>query len=551
MSNDLFARHRALLDLALAALAVRGGFSAYGEVAPEVDAVLAAEGREAFANYCESYFYLDQPGVGERLGEERSPFGVTLDIQYPKTNLNAILPAAERARVAWERFDLEERAGICLEVLHQLRARAHEIGLATMHTTGAPYELAYRQGAVLAQDRALEALAWTFQEIRGVPAVARSPSDSVGGHRALVRRWKVRGLGAGLVIGCSTQPNLRAYPALFASLLAGNAVVVKPHPQAVLPLAITVGVARHVLKEAGADPNLVTLVVDESAQPLAQVLAVRPEVRMIDYTGNTEFARWLDEHARHARCQLFGGAVNPVVWDASADLDGALESLVRWACEFAGRSCTAPRVLMVPRTGIGTPGGLIDIERFAERLSQEFSRQLSDPLLAARALGATRVEEFGALVEAATASGETVVESLLFEHPEYPRAWVRTPAVIRVAAEQSDVWRREWFGPILFLVEFASTGAALAAAAELAAAEGALLAVVETMVAGVRRAAEETFASRGTTLFADLAAAVATERDLPFGDFHGPAVNPAGNAVVCDAAFVARRFRVSARREWE
>jgi acyl-CoA reductase-like NAD-dependent aldehyde dehydrogenase len=46
---------------------------------------------------------------------------------------------------------------------------------------------------------------------------------------------------------------------LFADLATGNGVIVKPHPAAILPLAITVRIARQVLEEAGFDPNVVTL----------------------------------------------------------------------------------------------------------------------------------------------------------------------------------------------------------------------------------------------------------------------------------------------------
>src|SRR5205814_6399021 len=67
---------------------------------------------------------------------------------------------------------------------------------------------------------------------------------------------------------------------LFASLATGNAVVVKPHPGAILPLAITVNIAREVLTEAGFDPNVVTLVTHEAGDPVAQTLALRPEVKI-------------------------------------------------------------------------------------------------------------------------------------------------------------------------------------------------------------------------------------------------------------------------------
>ena len=36
--------------------------------------------------------------------------------------------------------------------------------------------------------------------------------------------------GVALVVGCNTFPTWNGYPGLFASLVTGNAVVVKPHP---------------------------------------------------------------------------------------------------------------------------------------------------------------------------------------------------------------------------------------------------------------------------------------------------------------------------------
>ena len=76
--------------------------------------------------------------------------------------------------------------------------------------------------------------------------------------------------GVALVIGCNTFPTWNSYPGLFASLVTGNAVVVKPHPGAVLPLAITVSIAREVLAEAGFSPDLVTLAAEQPGEGLAQ-----------------------------------------------------------------------------------------------------------------------------------------------------------------------------------------------------------------------------------------------------------------------------------------
>ena len=60
--------------------------------------------------------------------------------------------------------------------------------------------------------------------------------------------------GIALVVACTTFPTWNSYPGLFASLVSGNPVVVKPHPRAVLPLAITVSITQSVLADYGFDP---------------------------------------------------------------------------------------------------------------------------------------------------------------------------------------------------------------------------------------------------------------------------------------------------------
>ena len=101
-------------------------------------------------------------------------------------------------------------------------------------------------------------------------------------------------------MGCPDFPLWNGYPGLFASLVTGNPVVVAPHPRSVLPLAITVRVARQVLAEAGHSPTSSTLAVAEPERQVHRRLATDPAVRIVDYTGSARFADWLEQHARQA-----------------------------------------------------------------------------------------------------------------------------------------------------------------------------------------------------------------------------------------------------------
>ncbi|MDB5805454.1 MAG: aldehyde dehydrogenase [Betaproteobacteria bacterium] len=544
MSNELFERHKALLDLALAATATRGAFNAWPDNPADYNDVLAAEGRQAFANYCDSYFYLDQPGVGERIGRETSPYGFELGIQYPKTNLASIMSVAQRAGEAWSKVELDTRAGVLLEILHQLNTRSFELAQATMHTTGLPFDLAFTSGGPHAQERGLEALALTYNEMKSIPAESLWERGEGAQAVRIKKTFKVVGRGISLTIGCSTQPNWSAYPGMFASLMAGNALLVKPHAHAVLPLAITVGVMRHVLKDAGFDADLVMLVVDDEVRAITQSIATRPEIKIIDYTGNPDFAAWLLDSAQGKVVHCATAAVNPVVVDGTADLPGLLKHLVHSVARAGGRTCLSPRVIFTASAGVQTPAGGVTTEEFDERLTQAFQRFTNDATAACALMGALPRHDFDARIDGAAMFGEVLVESQPLTDPMHPDGYFRSPLVVRVRPDHADSYMHEWFGPIVFLVECETIADALTRAAALTREKGAIVASLYSLDAGVCAAAEEAFGSTGATLCLNFTGEAYPGSSAAFSDFHLSGMNPSGNSTLTDSAFVAGRFRV-------
>jgi acyl-CoA reductase-like NAD-dependent aldehyde dehydrogenase len=137
--------------------------------------------------------------------------------------------------------------------------------------------MAFQAGGSHAQDRGLEAVAFALAAMRRVPAAAtwEKPQGKRPPLRML-KRYRIVPRGISLFIGCATFPTWNGYPGLFASLATGNPVLVKPSRRAVLPLAITVAVARDVLAEAGFSPDLVALTVDAPGDRSAADLALRP-----------------------------------------------------------------------------------------------------------------------------------------------------------------------------------------------------------------------------------------------------------------------------------
>ncbi|HTY99170.1 MAG TPA: aldehyde dehydrogenase family protein, partial [Rhodocyclaceae bacterium] len=417
MAHPLFEKHRQLLEQALAALERRDGWNPYADSAAYPD---AEAGRQALDAYRGAQFYLDQPGLIDRVGEEASPYGLPLDISYPRCSHQILVAAAKAAAAAWLKAGPETRAGVCAEILAGLNARVSEIGQAVMHTTGQSFPFAFHMGGPQAQVRGLEAVAAAYREMSQVPPSALWER---GGVR-IAKRFTVMPRGVALVIASATSPLATAYAGLFASLATGNPVIVKPHPAAVLPLAITVAVARQVLKQAGFEPDLVSLLVDAADAPIGRDVAVEPDVRIVDYVGTADFGRWLEESARQAVVFAQKAGVNCAVVDSTDDYTGMLKCLAVALCLNSGQLGTTPKVIFVPAAGVGTPAGGVDADAFGRDLAAAVGRLLDEPGRALDVLGALRSPAVLARLEAVAAAGDVLREPSALAHPQWPQALV-------------------------------------------------------------------------------------------------------------------------------
>ena len=549
MSDRFVAENTPLLEQAVAATADRGYFSAFPESpSPRVYGEGAAEaGRAAYEAHLGGRFALDQAGTVGWVGAERSPFGPELGVTYPLADLDVLLGAARAAVPAWRDAGPLVRAAVCVEIVKRINARSFEIANAVMHTSGQAFVMAFQAGGPHAQDRALEAVAVAYAEQTRVPPVARWEKPQ-GKRPPLVmeKTFTVVPRGVGLVIGCSTFPTWNSYPGLFAGLATGNAVVVKPHPRAILPLAITVSVARDVLAEAGFSRDLVTLVAEEPGGRVAAELAVRPEIGIVDFTGSTAFGTWLEENARQAEVYTEKAGVNAVVLDSTDDYAGMLGNLAFSLSLYSGQMCTTPQNLLVPRDGIASPEGRKSVEELGADLGAAMSRLLGEDAQAAELLGAIVNDDVLSRLDAASSGGlgPVAVASRTVTHPAWPDARVRTPVVVTTSADDTDTYGSECFGPVAFLVTTDSTEQSLDILRRTVSTRGALTAAVYSSDEKVVDAARAAALDAGVELSENLTGGVFVNQSAAFSDFHATGANPAANAAYTDAHFVAGRFRV-------
>jgi phenylacetic acid degradation protein paaN len=542
-----YARHAATLDRALTAITERGYWSAYPESpSPRVYGENAApDGEAAFRAHLGADFPLEQPGTTGRVATDVSPFGVELDVRYPHADTDALLAAAGAALPGWRDAGPRARVGVCLEILARLHARVFELAHAVHATTGQAFVMAFQAGGAHALDRALEALAYAYAEMTRHPRRAEwvKPAGK-GDPLRMAKTFHVVPRGVALVVGCNTFPTWNSYPGLFASLVTGNPVVVKPHPRAVLPLAITVRYARQVLAEAGFDPNLVLLAAEAPGEALASTLALRPEVRIVDFTGSTEYGDWLEAHARQAAVYTEKAGVNTIVVDSTADFAGMCRNIAFSLALYSGQMCTTPQNILVPASGIATDQGHRSFDEVAAGVADAVRKLTADPARAVELTGAIVNDGVLARLTEAAGLGPVLLESRAVTHPAYPDAVVRTPLMVRLGAGDAAAYGREWFGPVSFVVETGSTAQSLEIFRRTVGERGALTAAVHSIDEEVLRAAERAAIEVGVHLSVNLTGGVFVNQSAAFSDFHASGANPAANAALIDGAYVAGRFRI-------
>ncbi|ORC45106.1 phenylacetic acid degradation protein PaaN [Burkholderia sp. A27] len=549
MTHPLFAKHEDTLQKALAAIETRGYWSPFVEMpSPKVYGETAnADGEAAFKAHLNKVFELDQPSTGETVGAEVSPFGFPLGVRYPEADPDALIAAAAEAQRDWRGAGPQAWVGVCLEILARVNRSSFEIGYSVMHTTGQAFMMAFQAGGPHAQDRALEAVVYAWDQLRSIPADAHwEKPQGKNPPLSMHKRYTVIPRGTGLVLGCCTFPTWNGYPGLFADLATGNTVIVKPHPGAILPLALTVRIARDVLREAGFDPNVVTLLATEPNDgALVQDLAVRPEIKLIDFTGSTQNGTWLERHAHQAQVYTEKAGVNQIVIDSVDDIKAVARNIAFSLALYSGQMCTAPQNIYVPRGGIRAADGTLSFDEVAQAIAGAVQKLVADPARAVDLLGAIQNDGVIRRIEEADQLGRVLVESQALEHPAFSGARVRTPLVLQLdAAHDHASFTKEWFGPISFVIATDSTAQSLDLAGAIAAEHGALTLSVYSTDEAVLEAAHEASIRGGVALSVNLTGGVFVNQSAAFSDFHGTGANPAANAALTDAAFVANRFRV-------
>lgn len=551
VKHHLAQRHRDRFERARRACRERGHWSPFPEMPadyPDSEAAQAA-GRAAFEVRVGQRFALPQPAEIGWLGEEVSPYTrEPLGVRYPQCDTDALFDAAERAMTDWARAPAEVRIGVLMEVIERIYRRVFELANAVMHTTGQSFNMSYAGSGVNALDRGIEALVLAWEAMQQVPETAHWQRRFGKAEIRLAKRYRIVPRGVAVCFTCASFPTWNAYPSMMASLATGNAVLVKPHPGAVLPMALSVEICREVLAEAGFNPDLVLLAPDSTDAPLGKVLVKHPKTAIVDFTGSTAFGQWVERNSHPALCFTETAGVNTVVLESCEDLDAVLKALATSLSLFSAQMCTSPQNIYVPRNGVKVAGRQVSFDKVAAGLAAAVHQLVSDPRKAAMILAAIQSESSLGMLEAMAQQGKVLLASQPYAHPDYPKARTATPLILEVDTAQRELYLQERFGPVSFVIACDSAADALTQATTDVRAAGGLTAFVYSTDAAFLSAAEDLYARAGAQLTCNLTGPMPLNFAAAYSDYHVTALNGAGNASLTNLAFVAGRFGIAQSR---
>lgn len=544
--HALYTRHAAILDAALKAFHSRAFFAQYPEMpSPKIYGETAeAEGKARWDALLGQSLKLRQSSTGARGSDEvsaftRQPLGIT----YPTLGAAAdYVSAAAAAMPAWRAADVHTRAGLLVEVLERMKARFYDIAFATMHGTGQGFMMAFQASGPHAADRALEAIVLGLAEQTRYPdqVVWDKPAGKV--NLVLKKYYKPVGKGVALAIGCSTFPIWNSLPGIFASLIAGNSVIVKPHPLGIASLALVVGLVQDVLVENGFSADVCLLATDSLKAPMTKELAQDPRVKIIDYTGGSSFGDWLEALSGKITFTEKAG-VNSVIVDSVADLSAVAQNLAMSVALYSGQMCTKPQNIFIPKSGIRAGGQAVSYADTVKALAEAIQGLATHPKAGPAVLGAIQADATADRLAQAKASGlRVLLEPAPVQNPEFPQARLNVPALLEADASKPESFERELFGPIALVIPTDSTEHSLRLAQQLALRHGAISCAAYTTDAAQMEHIAEAMAEAATPVAFNLTGQVFVNQNAAFSDFHVSGGNPAGNATLTNPEYVSRRF---------
>lgn len=262
---------------------------------------------------------------------------------------------------------------------------------------------------------------------------------------------------AGIVVGIAgfNYPVLLASHKIAPALAAGCPIILKPSPDTPLATLWMVELIRDVLSAHGL-PRAIVQVVNGGID-VGETLVKDQRAAVVSFTGSAEVGHRIARDAAPRKAVLELGSNTGLIVDADADLDAAVDAVIRGGFYANGQAC-----ISIQRVALHQDIAVEFTTKLAGRMPEVV---VGDPRHSAtrvapviNAASATRIQSW---IAEATAAGAQILETdAATASGTEPGALVR-PTVLLGVPRTSPLWTQEIFGPVLCLETVASIDAAI------------------------------------------------------------------------------------------
>jgi malonate-semialdehyde dehydrogenase (acetylating)/methylmalonate-semialdehyde dehydrogenase len=353
----------------------------------------------------------------------------------PAEEVNKAADGAAKAFIGWRRTPVGDRIVPMFKLRELLVANREDLALTITNECGKT--LAESRGEM---QRAIE----NVETACGMPMLMQGTNNediAAGIDEHMIRQP----LGVVAAITPFNFPGMIPFWFLPYAVAAGNCFILKPSER----VPITSQKLFRLFQEAGFPPGVLQLV--NGGRETVNALLDHPAIRAISFVGSTATARYIYSRAaangKRAQCQ--GGAKNPVVVMADADMDMTTRILADSAFGCAGQRCLAASVAI----SVGDARA-----SFTERIVETAKNRKTGygaaqgiemgPVISAESK--SRIE--GLIAKGASDGARILVDGRNRKVDGFEDGYFVFPTVLDDVPPTAETARTEIFGPVLSLM---------------------------------------------------------------------------------------------------
>jgi 1-pyrroline-5-carboxylate dehydrogenase len=392
-------------------------------------------GREVFSEYGEF--------------EDKSPIDTSIIIGYfqkgAREHIREAITKAYENFPRWANLDWRERVKIIQNASKLINERKYEIAAIITYEVG---------------KNRMEALAECYEAIDALRYYARIMEENNGYEKELGPggpgekcRMICKPYGAWVVISPFNFPFMLANGMIQGALITGNTVVFKPTSEAPLSGLILY----RIFIDAGVPPGVLNYVTGPG-DVFEDEVVTNEKIAGIAFTGSRDvgmrlYRRFTSSQPYPKPIILEMGSKNPVIITSKADIEKAIQGVIRAAFGYCGQKCSATSRIYVHR----------DIaEEFTKRLIEETKKiKVGDPrrrdVFMGPVINRKAFDSFINYVEVAKRDGGRILYGgHVLRDGELARGFYVEPTIITGLDRDHELFKKELFVPIL-LVDIFST----------------------------------------------------------------------------------------------